>query len=507
MARAPSHITRRGATYQFRRRVPADARSAPFFGGSEHYQQSLGTKDLTEAKRRALTANLKFEAEVEAFRAKILRHSPLVAGRDYVLTQAALEAMQAEWWEEEVSRDRENRRQAARDPSGEWADRMASVDDALLYDVAQSNDPVKSLAARRSLKAWALGEVAIFAETRARRRGIAVGSEEHERITEALAEAHLDATRAKLAASLELPSEPSTAGVKRGLQKGDRPQASWTLRRLAEHVLEQDRAGASWQSKIDQVVTSFEQHLQAPRAISEITKDDVRAFLDLMQNCPDRATMRFPGRSVREAIRLNRALEKPFATLQPNTVRDTHLAVLRSLFTYAVDRDWLPSSPTDKVRIDGSSKKGGRRPSFKVEELAALFALPVFAGCRSEREWCLPGTERLNDHRFWTPLIMLFSGARPSEIGQLAVSDIKTEATPPYISILTEFDPNDPDDFVVSFKTPNARREVPIHGQLVELCVNSERQAKSGCFLIGSCREIRENSTVARLGSAASTES
>jgi hypothetical protein len=66
---------------------------------------------------------------------------------------------------------------------------------------------------------------------------------------------------------------------------------------------------------------------------------------------------------------------------------------------------------------------------------------------------------------------MLFTGARPSELGQLAVADIKLSGQTPYISILTEYDPDDPEDrtFYLTCKTANARREVPLHPKLVEL--------------------------------------
>jgi integrase len=91
---------------------------------------------------------------------------------------------------------------------------------------------------------------------------------------------------------------------------------------------------------------------------------------------------------------------------------------------------------------------------------------------------------RLDDHQFWTPLIMLFSGARPSEIAQLAVTDVKLGRDHPHISILTEYDPDDPNDrpYVLAYKTENARRTVPLHPQLIELGFASyvERMRKEG---------------------------
>lgn len=469
MAHAPSHITRRGSIFIYRRRVPSDVRGAAYFGGKEHFQKSLNTSDLNQAKRLGLIESLRFDGEVEAARNLQLRNAPLAPGRDYVLTETALDAIRAEWWDDEIGRDRANRRAAEADPDSEWAVELGGREDSLVFDMAQLNDPTRALDARRKMKAKVREEIAPFAAVKARRRGIALGSEDYRRIEDALVDAQMDVLRGRFSAALELDVEPSTEGVRRGRARTVLTQSSWTFRQLAKHVADQSKAGGSWKGKIDQVVVSFEQYLGSPKAISEITTGDITGYIDLLLRTPDRVTMRFPGRTLEQAVAINRTLDKPHKTISPNTIRDTHFAVIRSVFAYAAKLNWVVPSPADRVRVPGSTKKGGKKSSFKQEELDVFFRLPVFAGCRSETVPGVAGSVRLNDHRFWTPLIMLFSGARPSEIGQLAVSDVKLGGRVPYISILTEFDPDDPEDFVVSYKTENARREIPIHPKLLDL--------------------------------------
>ena len=471
MARAPHHIQQRGTVWLYRRRVPADVQHGPFFGGKEYYQTSLRTTDVQAAKRKAVIVALQFDAEVEAMRAISLVHQPLVSGRDYVLTTASIEVMQAEWWEDEVDRDRRNRQAADAEPEGEWAARLEALDDVAHYDLAQLNDPHKGREALSRLRREVRADISAFAVTRAKQRGILLGSSDHRRIEEALVVAQIDVLKARHSAWCGIEVEPTSASVARGRNKSERPQANWTLRKLSEWAVQDGSRGLSWKGKVDQVVTLFEGFVGSPQASSEITKDDVIGFVDLMLECPDRCSMRFPGRSAVDAIRLNRARDKPFGTLAPNTVRDTHFAVLRSLLGEAGRKGWLENVPTAGLKVPGARKKGGTRTSFKPDELNDLFELPLFTGCRHLATPGVPGPILINDHRFWVPLIMLFSGARPSELGQLAVSDIKLDATTPYISILTEFDEKDPDDrpFVVSFKTSNARREIPIHPKLLEL--------------------------------------
>ncbi|WP_392353757.1 site-specific integrase [Brevundimonas sp. LF-1] len=124
--------------------------------------------------------------------------------------------------------------------------------------------------------------------------------------------------------------------------------------------------------------------------------------------------------------------------------------------------------------VKGASKSKGRRKAnpFAVHELNALFRWPIFTGAKSSTQVNSPGYVIIDDHRKWVPLVMLFTGARPSEVAQLTVDDIKEEDGYPYISILTEYDPDDPDDerdFIVSHKTENAARKIPIHPDLERL--------------------------------------
>ena len=73
------------------------------------------------------------------------------------------------------------------------------------------------------------------------------------------------------------------------------------------------------------------------------------------------------------------------------------------------------------------------------------------------------GNVQIRDHRFWTPLLMLFSGARPGEIGQLAVSDIRKEHGRWIMHITTEGDGEK------RIKTKGSMRVVPLHPMLLRL--------------------------------------
>lgn len=472
MAHAPSYIHRRGGTYAYRRRVPKDVQFGVFFKGQSHYGESLHTTDLGEAKRRAQEHDRRFEAEVARLRPQrgpSVEH--MVPGVDYVLTRADIETISATYWASSAEADRADRAQARIDPAGDWAHRLAGRDEDEQHILTLIENPAGGTEYLAALKDQLADDLSGSIRRQASIRGIQEGSADYTSISDAIVTAELAALRSRRMSWGGLEVEPPTAAIKRGLARTAKPQSSWTLSKLASEVLDAGKSASSWSVKVQQVITIFDGFIGSAKAISAIENADIVDFIELMLKCPNRAEMRFPKATLREAVALNAARTVPFATIQPNTIRDTHLAVLRSLLGYAAGRRWITASPAHNIKVRGSDKRGGKRPSFRVVELNDLFRLPLFTGCAREDRVNTPGEVLVRDHRFWVPILMLFSGARPSELGQLAVSDVKLDATFPYISILTEYDESDPEDrpYVVSFKTANARREIPIHPMLITL--------------------------------------
>ncbi len=65
---------------------------------------------------------------------------------------------------------------------------------------------------------------------------------------------------------------------------------------------------------------------------------------------------------------------------------------------------------------------------------------------------------KIRDHRYWVPLIMLYSGARPGEISQLHLSDVRREEEF-WILDIVETDDED-EEGLKSLKTAGSRRVV-----------------------------------------------
>ena len=472
MPKIASHIFSRNRMLTYKRRVPEEVRKLGGFGGATHFQKSLGTTDPAAARKKAVEFDAIFEKECANYLGTTTGQPPRPAVEiQAVVTDALLLELQRRYFDQTMKRDRENRLRAELDPVlQQWQD----TEDEYWSQVDYSKHPKRHYLEEKArnrelakLRAEVDGEITAAAT----KLGVKEGSFDYLRIERTYVEAAkqvLEAQRGMRPGDyLTREHAPKSAHTDRLLLK-----SAWTLRSVANDYNITNGKGESWKHKIEITLTLFERYLCTPRPISEISREDIRRFIGLLIHYPQNAQQRFPKLSIEDAIKANRARTKPFPTISANTIRDSHLAVLRALFGYAVDHlEAIPVSPVQRVKVPGAVKNAGKTAHFEVDELNTLFRQPWFVGCKSKNRTLQPGEVRLREHTYWVPLLLLYTGARPSELAQLAVSDIKIDDKFPSIGILTEFDASDPLDrpFVKAFKSENARRQIPRHPALQDL--------------------------------------
>ena len=209
----------------------------------------------------------------------------------------------------------------------------------------------------------------------------------------------------------------------------------------------------------------LEEWFGAEKQIDTYTKDDIVAFKDALVVLPRNAKKFFPKATIREAIEKNASVGRP--TLQGDTIQ-RKLNLIRQFFAWAVINNRIDENPaaTIKVAMPGrKSKKSDRKP-FKIEELQRLFSLPLFIGCRSNHRWKTPGSLKIKDHRYWLPLLALWTGARQAELAQLLTSDIKVIDGIQVICITDTDDEEEPRGVIKKVKNASSIRQVPVHHQL-----------------------------------------
>lgn len=226
--------------------------------------------------------------------------------------------------------------------------------------------------------------------------------------------------------------------------------------------------------------------------IASISKVEVRNWKQLLVKYPIKATETnvFAGMNISQIVKANEKVGKP--TIADRTV-NRYLSSLGAFLSWAVDNGYVNENATLGLAL----KKETKTPTlpFNTDQLKALFASPWFAGCQSDDEWrkiAKPGNFLIRDHRYWLPLIMLFSGARPAEIGQLAVNDVRQEHGHWIMHVTTEGDETAQGK---SVKTAGSMRVIPVHPELIRLgfiTYHEGRVQEGGTALFpGAVRNLR----------------
>ena len=207
-------------------------------------------------------------------------------------------------------------------------------------------------------------------------------------------------------------------------------------------------------------VRLFEEVLGEAKPIYRITRGDVLNFKRALQDLPANHTKRFPGLSVLEAIKENKARAVPFEPLNTKTINNKYLSGLRSVFNWCFENEVLPDNPAAGVRVV-ATKESVRKAPFSPGDLAKIFSAERFQ-------------TRPFDETQWAMLISLFTGMRAAEVAQMKLDSVRTER-----GVLV---------FAVEEKTKtNKSRLIPVHSILVVLGLNERvtaLRAKSATHLL-----------------------
>ncbi len=200
--------------------------------------------------------------------------------------------------------------------------------------------------------------------------------------------------------------------------------------------------------------------------ISKVNKKQIRDWKALLMKYPVRATeiTDFRGMNINQIVEANIIQKR--SVLSDRTV-NRYLSSLSAFFTWAVANGFITDNACSGMSL--AKEQRTKTLPFTDDQMNVLFKSPLFTGAQSDTEWryiSRPGNMLIRDHRFWVPLIMLFSGARPGEIGQLAVTDVRQEHGHWIMHITTEGEAHAEGK---SVKTAGSMRIVPVHPELLRL--------------------------------------
>ena len=207
------------------------------------------------------------------------------------------------------------------------------------------------------------------------------------------------------------------------------------------------------------------------KPVRAVNREAAKKIGELLPKLPSHPTQHYPGVTLRQAAELYR--EKCGKHADRTAEASKKLQALRAIFDWAVENEWVEANPFSDVKLASRPRrkfseraKEGYEP-FTIDELNKIFRAPLFTGSKDdERNFAKPGPEIVRRHRYWAPLIALWSGLRMTEILQLETRDLKQVDGIWYFEVTDE---EGAEGLPRSLKTRQALRDVPLHHNLIKL--------------------------------------
>jgi integrase len=159
------------------------------------------------------------------------------------------------------------------------------------------------------------------------------------------------------------------------------------------------------------------------KSLASITRSDARQFVQHLAKV--QVGGKTPGSIVRPLSR--QSIKK-------------RLRILASAIYHSRDTDkFVGDNPLAGLKIDNLIAPKDRavmpdKRRLQISELNAVFAHPWFTGCKSATDTHTPGNHRLSGSEYWVPIVALMTGCRASELGGLALSEVRlTDAMPHFL--------------------------------------------------------------------------
>jgi integrase len=162
---------------------------------------------------------------------------------------------------------------------------------------------------------------------------------------------------------------------------------------------------------------------------------------------------------------------KGLTRLTITTILDRYHYGLNKFLSWAIkEHVYLGQQPKFEC-VDEENTSALPRDGFDDHELLALISLPLFVGCADAHRIWQPGKYFVQTHLYWAYLILILSGMRPGEVGQLQCIDLVTDGESHFFD-LRPFDARKGRVALRdmrNLKTNAAGRVVPIHPLLIAL--------------------------------------
>lgn len=365
-------LLKRGGWYYFRKRVPKDLVSV--FGRQE-IKQSLQTTDYKKAKRLRNRVAVDFDHQFERAREQLRNNLPSPTDRLAPYSLQEVESRIIHFVEKTTDERADEIRQFASEndenAANEWQ-----------FENAELIASYRSFANEQTLMDIATTERGLFEKNLLDN---SLTPQEKARANEIVRRGLLEIERRKQALfrGRELTRPFDALFTRPG-----------TISRTFANVCTDffsdyertTRAGLKQRERIKAGVELIKEFFGPELLISQVTREQCRAFRNLLAQLPSNARKHFPDQSISLKQLIASGKAKNLPTLKFDT-QDSYLRVLRKLLQWSMDEGLITSNPAQSV-MPTSERVAGKdtRDPFSIEDLRKIFAAPLFNGCLNDRD-------------------------------------------------------------------------------------------------------------------------
>ena len=207
-------------------------------------------------------------------------------------------------------------------------------------------------------------------------------------------------------------------------------------------------------------------------------KRDIIKYKDILLQFPVSISEQDKTLSVEQIIQKHKKSRK----ISSNTISNNYIALIKTIFSYAVLNDYIHINPAENVKVLESRQLEPKRLPFNLNQIQYIRSQELFTQVQDEK---------FIEYRYLI-LLALFTGARLEELARLHLADVGNEDGIPFIFI----QPHEADGHTV--KTASARRRVPLHPNLMndwrfgEFVATRRRDGRKFVFpILNTNRQIR----------------
>ncbi|UWQ99038.1 site-specific integrase [Rhodobacteraceae bacterium S2214] len=453
-----TRLYRRGAVYYHRAAIPNDIKET-YPKAEEVF--SLKTKDHAEALQKVRVAAVEVDQRFANHRRELAREQADVLD---ALTPDQINSVRDAYYRHLLEEDEEVRLDGFVE-LGDDGNVIGALPDEPLTSFAEHGEQIdnfdkdaRHLSAQGKSDPFWDGEVDEVLSWSDINLKLAPASPDRKRLAQALQQAVVLAskdTKARQQGDVVL-TPPAPAPIER--------KASLMSSKVSEWVEEKSRSDWGIKSQDDHrhwLAVFIE--IVGERPYTDYGKADGLRFKSVLSKLPANIKKLRETRDLPLLQAVDKAQE---LGLEPISISTYNKAMVRvgSFFGWlAINTIEEISNPVDKLRLRDKVSAKDKRAPISQADLTTLFSSPVWRTCHSARLCARSGNFEMTSHwKFWLPMIAVWTGARSNEIGQLLISDIKTEDGVDYLHIVDEME-------FQRTKSNASRRKVPIHSQLKQL--------------------------------------